>query len=300
MCDRPILGKKAMNLRKDISLYGVLVLLLLGIGCSGDDEVCVCGPGVFVSPVEGGAIEGELFLPEGTGPFPAIIIVPGSGLESRETDRPFAPIFNSIGSAVYIYDKRGVGNSTGSYPVETSDGTEFLTARAEDILAIIETLKQHDDIDASKIGLLGGSQGTWVNAIVYDRQPEDVDHMVMISGGAVPTGWEQYFDNLLLDHPDLTVEAGHDSLAVYQGNLGFDSRSIFEGMTIPVLFVLGGKDRSHPTLWEVDFVEELNKPNFEIHFYENATHDLIDESTGQFPEDLLPRTSQWVQEIVNN
>lgn len=172
-------------------------------------------------------------------------------------------------------------------------GRNFLTARADDILAIINTLKQHDDIDATRIGLNGASQGTWVNAIVFDKS-DDVAHMILISGGAIPTQFEFFYDVYLQDNPQATVEEGHEVLATYTGAAGFDSRPIFEKMDIPVLFVLGGMDRSHPTLWEVDYVESLNKTNFEIHFYENSDHDMEDLDTGEFHPDMVPRIFEWL------
>ena len=277
-----------------IKPYIFLLVISFLVGCSKDEQPCVCGSGVFQSSVDNGIIEGELFLPNETGTHPVMIIVPGSSLESRQTDEPYAELFSSIGFATYIYDKRGIGGSTGSYPPEDTDGTEFLTARADDILAIVTTLKQHQNIDVNNIGLLGASQGTWVSAIVFDES-SDINRITLISGGAIPTGWEQYYDNFLLDNPELSVEDGHEELASYKGALGFDSRSIFEKMEIPVLFMLGGQDRSHPTLWELDFVESLNKSNFDIHFYPNSNHDMLDIETGEFHPDMIPRFLSWVE-----
>ncbi len=271
----------------------MILLCTVFASCAEENDECICGAGVFTSPVDNGIIEGELFLPAGDGPFPVLIIVPGSGPELRQTDAPFADILNPVGQAVYIYDKRGIGGSTGSYPPEDEDGTEFLSARADDIVAIINTLTQHANIDPNEIGIVGASQGTWVNALVYDKYP-GIARMILTSGGAVPTGYEQYYDNLLLDHPELSVEEGHEMLRSYEGHVGFDSRPIFERMSMPVLFILGGKDRSHPTLWERDYIESLNKTNFEIQFYENSNHEMIDVDSGEFHPDLLPSMLEWL------
>ncbi len=276
--------------------YPILLTLLFLNNCKNQEEVqCICGSGVLTSSIDNGIIEGELFLPNEDDEFPVVIIVPGSGLGTREEDLAFVEIFHSINYAVYLYDKRGIGGSTGSYPIETTDGTEFFQARADDVLAIINTLREHQNIDENRIALSGSSQGTWVNALVFN-QSDDLHFMIMASGGAIPTGYEQFYDNLLLDNPELSVEDGHEQLTSYEGALGFDSRPIFESMNIPVLFILGGLDRSHPTLWEVEYIQSLEKENFEIHFYPTLNHDL-EESTGQLGGQIIPDFLNWVNQL---
>lgn len=285
--------KMKISCFKSLLLFACFGWILLLFSCSNDADSLISGSGIFQSQIANGMIEGELFLPDGPGPFPLMIVVPGSGLGSREESRPFIQIFDSIKYATYIYDKRGIGGSTGRYPEEDSDGTEFLTARAEDVLAIIETLKWHLDIDFSRIGLIGSSQGTWVSSIVCEKSP-DIALMVMTNGGAIPTQFEFFYDTLLQNNPDLTVEEGHDELSNYNGETGFDPRSIFRQMDVPVLFILGGQDRSHPTLWELDFINSLGNHNFEIHFYPNANHEMEDVDTGELPADMIPRLLDWL------
>lgn len=274
-------------------------LLLLTSGCSNNSEVdtSLSGSGVFTSTLSNATIEGTLFLPQGNGPFPVVIIVPGSGSELREESAPFAELFNPQGHAVYTYDKRGIGGSTGTYPVETSTTqNEFLEARAEDVLGIIETLKKHRDIDPNKIGLMSASQGTWVAALVY-QETQNLSQLIMASGGAVPTSYEFFYDTLLLNNPTLTVKEGHDRLAQFQGDPGFDPQDIFRSMDIPVLFVLGALDRSHPTLWEKDFIAALDKPNFTIHCYPDLGHELTDMDTGLVPQELLTNIIDWLEQL---
>lgn len=278
---------------KTLVLFASFNVILALFSCSDNTDSSISGAGIFQSQVENGTIEGELFLPEGSGSFPLVIVVPGSGLGTRQESEPFAQIFNGMGYATYVYDKRGIGGSTGSYPEEDSDGTEFLTARAEDVLAIIETMRQHRDIDISKVGLIGSSQGTWVSSIVYERS-EDVAIMIMTNGGAIPTQYEFFYDTLLQNNPDFTVEKGHEELSKYNGEAGFDPRPTFSQMNVPVLFILGGQDRSHPTLWEQAFISDLGKPNFEIHFYPNANHEMEDVDTGEMPADLISRMLDWL------
>ena len=76
---------------KDFIKICFLVLLLSA--CSDDDNP-VTGPGVFVTnTADGAAIEGELFLTVGDGPFAVVVIVPGSGNDPRQFSEEFLDVF---------------------------------------------------------------------------------------------------------------------------------------------------------------------------------------------------------------
>jgi hypothetical protein len=61
------------------------------------------------------SLAGTLVSPRGRGPFPAIVFIHGSGPDSRENYRGQAVWFARQGFAALIYDKRGVGVSTGDW-----------------------------------------------------------------------------------------------------------------------------------------------------------------------------------------
>ncbi len=99
-------------------------------------------------------ISGTLLHPDGTGrKFPLIIFIHGSGPEGRWASKYLAVRFAQNGIAAFIYDKRGVGSSTGDWK---SAGFEDLV---NDAAAVIRTLKKHDGIDSNKVGIHGHSQG---------------------------------------------------------------------------------------------------------------------------------------------
>src|SRR5262249_43995566 len=60
-------------------------------------------------------LAGTLSIPPGRPPFPAIVLIHGSGAQMREGAGPWIRFFNGIGLAVLAYDKRGVGKSTGDW-----------------------------------------------------------------------------------------------------------------------------------------------------------------------------------------
>lgn len=272
-------------------IYAILVLT----SCQSDDEDIKSGEGVFVTPAGNANIEGELFLPEGNGPFPVLIIVPGSGNETRESLKPFVSVINGEGYGVYTYDKRGLGGSTGSYPLETIENpTDFLNARADDVIGIIDMLKTHSDIQADGIGLFSSSQGTWVSTIVYDQTPQDIDLMLMSSGGATATRVEHYYEELIAE--GYSIADANQQLFAYSEELGYDPLPTLEALNIPALFIFGGRDDSHPTMYDKQLVEALEKSNFTIHYYENADHSLIEAETNALPDNIFIKLGDWLQD----
>jgi hypothetical protein len=109
----------------------------------------------------------RLLRPPGRGPFPAVVIVPGSVPAHVDTYDLWALFFASRGFAVLTYDKRGVGASTGTYVRAATDAN--LRALAGDALAGVDWLRRRPDIDAARIGLSGGSQAGWAIAIAAAR-----------------------------------------------------------------------------------------------------------------------------------
>jgi hypothetical protein len=105
-------------------------------------------------------LAGTLTLPTTGAPFPAVLLITGSGAEDRDETvfghRPFLVLADYLtrrGIAVLRVDDRGVGKSTGSMAKATSE--DF----AGDMLAGVEYLKGLKEIDPKRIGLLGHSEG---------------------------------------------------------------------------------------------------------------------------------------------
>ena len=78
------------------------------------------------------------------------------------------------GVAVYRYDDRGVGGSTGNLAAATTP--DF----AGDALAALAALKARPDVDARRMGVLGHSEGATVAAIAASRS-SDVSFAVLLA-----------------------------------------------------------------------------------------------------------------------
>src|SRR6188472_577924 len=104
-----------------------------------------------------------LDLPPGPGPFPAIVAGHGSGKLTRQDVAWFSAQWTRLGFAVLRFDKRGVGESTGTYVfVGTKDSPEVFPQLASDIAAGARFLRTRPEIDPRRIGLSGVSQAGWI------------------------------------------------------------------------------------------------------------------------------------------
>ncbi len=139
----------------------------------------------FVNEKEGNTLAGTLTIPEGEGPFPAMVLVSGSGQQNRDEElmnhRPFWVIADYCarhGIAVLRYDDRGVGGSDGEVKNATSMDFSY------DAEAAFDYLRNRKEINASKVGILGHSEGGVINFMVSSRRPE-VAFLVSLAGPSV-------------------------------------------------------------------------------------------------------------------
>jgi pimeloyl-ACP methyl ester carboxylesterase len=131
-------------------------------------------------------LAGTLSVPRGNGPFPAVLLISGSGAQDRDETimghKPFLVLADYLtrhGVAVLRVDDRGVGGSTGSIASSTSE--DF----AGDVLAGVALLKERREIDPRKIGLIGHSEGGIIAPIAAVRS-RDVAFIVLMAGTGLP------------------------------------------------------------------------------------------------------------------
>lgn len=130
-------------------------------------------------------LAGTLSVPNGKGPFPAVVLISGTGHNTRDEDvwghkvfLVLADALNRKGIAVLRYDKRGVGGSSGDYDAATT--ADF----ASDAEAAVIWLKTQPQIDASRIGVLGHSEGGIIAPAVAAAD-KSVAFVVMIAGPCI-------------------------------------------------------------------------------------------------------------------
>ena len=136
---------------------------------------------VFHNSQGGIDLSGTLTLPEKEGKYPVAILVTGSGPQNRDEElmghKPFMLIADYLtrqGLAVLRFDDRGVGKSGGTFKTATT--LDF----AADANAAVDFLKTQPEIDTSRIGLIGHSEGGLVAAIVASVRP-DISFIVLMA-----------------------------------------------------------------------------------------------------------------------
>jgi uncharacterized protein len=116
----------------------------------------------FTFPSGDLTLRGKLVTPPGKGPFPAVVIVHGSGKESAVDGYSQPYLFASHGIATLVYDKRGTGESDGDY-------TQNFHVLARDVLAAVDWLRNQPVIDPERIHLSGYSQGGWIAPLAASK-----------------------------------------------------------------------------------------------------------------------------------
>jgi dipeptidyl aminopeptidase/acylaminoacyl peptidase len=113
-------------------------------------------------------LSGTVIIPRGPGPHPAIVCTHGSGPVDRlkGSYRSNGYFFARLGFVTLIYDKRGVGKSTGDFQ------TSSLEDLADDAIAGVHLLKTRSDVDIHRIGVTGVSQGGWISPLAATRSTE--------------------------------------------------------------------------------------------------------------------------------
>jgi len=168
-------------------------------------------------------LAGTLTVPEGEGPFPAVVLLSGSGAQDRDSTvaghRLFFVLSDHLtrkGIAVLRSDDRGVGGSSGDL---------FQTTTREiglDALAGVRLLEDLPEIDGDRIGLVGHSEGATAAAIAA-TESDEVDFVVLMAGPALPG------DEILFSQARMLGEkmrTGDEAIEAHQAV----QRAIFEAL----------------------------------------------------------------------
>ncbi|MCE3281660.1 MAG: hypothetical protein K0Q66_397 [Chitinophagaceae bacterium] len=130
-------------------------------------------------------LAGTLTFPSSGTAFPTAILISGSGQQNRDGElmghRPFAVLadrLTRLGFAVLRVDDRGTGKSTGE--VAKASSIDF----AKDVVTSIEYLKKRKEVDTSRIGLIGHSEGGLIASIVASERT-DINFVILLAGPGI-------------------------------------------------------------------------------------------------------------------
>ena len=176
----------------------------------------------------------RLNLPaNGDGPFPGVLLVPGSGTVDMNETTGYVHIDNETGSIIYPpgrpffdiaqylsergftvlqYDKRGIGaNLTVDSNVWGNVTVDELKQDAEKALNV---LIQQPEVDANHVTLVGHSEGTSIVPRVAINNPDKVDNIVPMGAMAQNMSEIGYFQGVTnpLHYAQQVLDHNHDGL----------------------------------------------------------------------------------------
>jgi uncharacterized protein len=130
-------------------------------------------------------LAGTLSVPNGKGPFPAVVLIAAAGPEGRDENAGGHLVFLVLadhllrrGIAVLRYDKRGVGASTGDLGKASFDDL------VSDATAAFSYLKARPEVDARRVGAIGHSEGGSIAPAVAAID-KDVAFVVAMAGSGL-------------------------------------------------------------------------------------------------------------------
>jgi len=231
------------------------------------------------------ALAGMLFVPQGEGPFPAVVVIHGSGTSRRDNGwyLTLTDHLQKNGVAVLLPDKRGSVQSEGDW--RSADFVDLAT----DTLAAIDYLKTQDQVMISTIGVVGMSQGGWIAPIVASES-DDVTFLVSLVGSAVtPAEQLRYEENHNLRQIGF-LPIISDTLAVlstaYIKNIGqaafwdavgdYDPMPYWKELDIDALAMFGRDDTNVPSEKSAAKLNDLRNLKIRVRVYDGSGHALAD------------------------
>jgi len=239
----------------------------------------------FRNETQGLNLAGLLFLPDGRGPFPGVVIIHGSGTSTRD-NRWYLSLVSALqqnGIAVLLPDKRGSEKSEGDW--RTSSYEDLAT----DTVTVVDYLKDQEKVNVSYIGIIGMSQGGFYAPLVA-RQSPAVDFLVSVVGSSLDSYQTLHYEEtntlrqlgFLPGVADLiaylsTFILKNFTQKGFWGAVGnFDPLPYWQELSVPALVMLGSDDTNVPAEASKARLDALNKENITVKIYAGSEHALQD------------------------
>src|SRR3984893_11959429 len=230
-------------------------------------------------PAADAILAGTITEPLTPGPHPGIVIVHGSGPGPRIDYGVWVGLYASLGMTVLAYDKRGNGQSTGSYPGEfpTEDN---LNIYAADAAAVLGYLRSWPGVDPMRVGFHGGSQGGWTVPLAIQRFHAPAAFALLASGPAVSVEQQGVWASLAASSttvPALTPDL-ETQLRALQAS--YDPGPALAAMRQPALWYNGAADRTVPTEFNAELLRGFHHANWDIEILPGIDHGLFENPSG--------------------
>jgi len=243
---------------------------------------------VKFTSADGEVMAGLLTSPETTEPHAAFMMLHGSepGVKDGFGQQILAHYMIGQGIALLTYDKRGVGDSGGTYREYPDESNINLIA--SDAVAGADYLSSRPEIDSTKIGLIGGSQAGWVIPVAV-AESDAVDFFVIQSGPVLSFAHEDRYSSVTNDGDSATTYDPEKLDQTFREMKpgGVDPIPVIAKLTQPGLWLWGSVDKNVPTTVSAENLQALidsGKTNFSYAILPNGDHNLNESTHGYFAE----------------
>lgn len=147
----------------------------------------------LIIPHHGRQVHAALYLPDGDGTVPAVLMshgYNGCGTDFDHGARYLAE--NGVAALTYTFCGGSTRDESG-FP--TREMTLF--TEREDALALLDFLRAHEAVDASRVFLFGGSMGGMVSVLASQERPEDIAGLALLFPAlCIPDNWNERFPDV--------------------------------------------------------------------------------------------------------
>ena len=230
------------------------------------------------------ALAGLLFVPEGAGPFPAAVVIHGSGTSRRDKLGWYLTLTKYLqdsGIVVLLPDKRGSEKSEGDWRTASFEDL------ATDTRAAIEYLRTQRSVPLSGIGVIGMSQGGWIAPIVASQESDLAFLVSMVGSMVTPREQLLYEENHNLRQ--LGFLPGISNVLAYVGSanvrylaqpqlykliVDYDPLLYWGRISVDSLALFGTDDTNVPSAESARRLKSLGNPHVRVKVYEGSGHAL--------------------------
>jgi dienelactone hydrolase len=237
-------------------------------------------------PVNGATLAATITEPLTPAPHPGIVIVHGSGFGPRIDYGIWVGLYASLGMTVLAYDKRGNGQSTGTYPGEfpTEDN---LNIYAADAAAVLRYLASWPGVDPNRVGFHGGSQGGWTVPLAIQRFHAPAAFALLASAPAVSVDQQGFWASAAESSttvPALTPDLEGQLRGVPAST--YDPGPALAAMRQPALWFNGAADRTVPTEFNAELLRGFHDQSWDIEILPGVDHGLFENPSGLDTDEL--------------
>lgn len=252
-------------------------------------------------------LAGMLFVPKGEGPFPAAVMIHGSGTSQRDNSwyLTLAKDLVDSGVVVLLPDKRGSERSQGDWRKAS------LMDLADDTAVAVDYLRTVSEPPISKIGIIGMSQGGHIAPLAAERAPE-VAFVVNLVGSALPLR-----DGLMFEEthnlrqmgllPGVANGAAWLSTSYlvnvsqhefWQAIREDDPLPYWNKLRVPALVFYGAEDTNVDSELNAQSLRGLGRENIEVVVFEGSGH-ALEEPEGHGNRIIRPEALERVRKFVH-